>query len=101
MQRGDFGHLLVDGDGVAIRGPELAAGQPGANAVVVMAEAARMMQAADRSDRLTMLLERLERSGELVIRAGLGDLVIERMDAIGEVDKRAAPRRDGRRLRCP
>jgi hypothetical protein len=39
-----FGHLLVHGDGVAVRGAELSAGEPDGDAVVVVAEAARMMQ---------------------------------------------------------
>ena len=62
MLCGDFGHLLVHRDGVAFRRADLSAGQPDVDAVVVVAEASRMMQAADRSDDLAVLLQRLERS---------------------------------------
>ena len=99
--RGDLGHLLVDGDGVAIRRAELSAGQPDRDAVVVMAERSRMMQAADRRDDLAMLFQRLERPGELVVLARRGDLVVERMDAVREVDEGTAPRRGGLLLGRP
>ena len=93
--RGDLGHLLVHGDGVPIRRAELPAGQPDRDAVVVMAEGSRMMQTADRRDDLAVLLQRLERPGELVILARRGDLVVQRMHAVREVDEGAAPRRGG------
>ena len=88
---GDFGHLLIHGDGVAIRWAELAAGEPDLQAVVVVAEAARVVQAADRGDHFAELLQRLERAGELIVLAGLENLVVQRMDAVGEVDEGAAP----------
>ena len=95
---GDFGHLLVHRDGITVRRAKLAAGQPGADAVVVVAEAASVVQAADWGDGLTVLLERLERAGELVVRAVLGDLVVERMNAVREVDEGAALGRGGHLL---
>ena len=45
MLRGDLGHLLIDRDRVLIRRPELPAGQPNRDAVVVVTESTRMMQA--------------------------------------------------------
>ena len=57
--RGDFSHLLVQGDGIAVRRAKLSAGQPNINAVVVVAEAARVMQTADGCDDTAVLLQRL------------------------------------------
>ena len=56
----DLCHLLVHGDGVAVRWAELPAGQPDGDAVVVVAEGSRVMQPADGSDDLAVLLQRLE-----------------------------------------
>ena len=95
---GELGHLLVDGDRIAVRGAEFAAGQPGVDALVVVAEAAGVIQAADRGDRLPMLLKRFEGTGELVVRPVLGDLVVERVDAVGQVDEGAALGRGGHLL---
>ena len=98
MLGGDFRHLLVDGDGVTVRGAELAAGQPSADAVMVVAKAAGVIETADRRDRLAVFLERLERAREAVIRAGLGNLVVERVDAVREVDEGTATGRGGQLL---
>ena len=97
--RGDFRDLLVDGDRIAVRGAEFAARQPGVDALVVVADAAGIVKTADRRDGMTMLLERFERTGELVVRPVLGDLVVERVDAVGQVDEGAALRRGGHLLR--
>ena len=59
-RRGHLGHELIDRDGVPFRLPDLATGQPNAAAVVVMPQAMRMMQAADRRDVRAVLLERLQ-----------------------------------------
>ena len=91
----DLSHLLVQGDRIAIRGPHLAAGQPDIDAAVVMTEGSRVMQAADGGDHFAVLLQRLQRTREFVVFTRLGDLVVERMDAVGEVDESAAPRRGG------
>lgn len=58
-----------------------------------------MVKAADWGDGLTVLLERLERAGELVVWAVLGDLVVQRVDAVREVDEGAALGRGGHLLR--
>ncbi len=78
-----------------VRRANLSAGQPDVDAVVVMAEASRMMQTADRRDDLAVLLQRLERPGKLVVLARRRDLIVQRMDAVGEVDEGTAPRRGG------
>ena len=59
----------------------------------MMAEASRMMQTADRRDDLAVLLQRLKRTGKLVILARRGDLIVQRVDTVGEIDEGAAPRR--------
>ena len=46
-----------------------------------------------------MLLERLQGAGELVVRPVLGDLVVERVDAVGQVDEGAALGRGGHLFR--
>ena len=79
--RGDFGHLLIHRDGVAFRRADLSAGQPDVDAVVVVPEASRMMQTADRSDDLAVLLQRLKRPGKLVILTQRRDLIVQRVDA--------------------
>ena len=56
----DLSHLLVDGDRVAVRRAELAAGQPDGHAVVVVAEGSRVMQPADRREHFAVFLQRLE-----------------------------------------
>ena len=90
MLSSDFGHLLVHRYGIAVRGSNFPSGQEDVNAVVMMAKAAGMMKAADRRDGVTMFLQRFERLGEFVIFAGLGDLVVERMDAVGQINEGAA-----------
>ena len=90
---GNLGHLLVHGDRVLVRGPEFAAGQPHRNAVVVMAQGTGMIQPADRRDHFPMLFQRLQRTRELVIPPRCGDLVVQRMHTVGEIDERSAFRR--------
>ena len=92
MLRGDLGHLLIHGDDVAFRRADLSASQPDVDAVVVVPEASRMMQTADRSDDLAVLLQRLKRPGKLVILTRRRDLIVQRMDAVREVDEGTAPR---------
>ena len=62
---------------------------------MVMSEATRMMQSADRRDHVAMLLQRLQRAGELIALSFLEDLVVERVDAIREVDEYTALGRRG------
>jgi hypothetical protein len=59
----------------------------------MMTQAARMMQTADRRDDVAMLLQRLQRTRELVILARRRDLVVQRVHAVREVDEGAALRR--------
>ena len=58
------------------------------------------MEPADGRNNVAMFFQGFQRPGELVVLAGREDLVVERMDAIGEVDKGAAPRRGGRFFCC-
>ena len=95
MRGRDLGHLLVHGDRVAGRGAHLAAGQPDVDAAVVVAEGSWVMQPADGRNNIAMLLQWLERPGELVVLAFFEDLVVQRVHAIGEVDEGAAFRRGG------
>ena len=88
--RGDFRHLLVHGNGVAIRGAELPAGQEDVDAIVMVTQGSGVVQSADGRDDIAVLLQRLERAGELVILPRLGDLIVQRVDAVGEVDEGAA-----------
>ena len=53
------------------------------------------MQPADRRNDIAVFLQGFQRPGERVVLARLEDLVVERMDAVGEVDEGAAPRRGG------
>ena len=89
-RRGHLGHLLVHGDGVAVGRAELSAGEPDVDAVVVVAERSWVMQPADGRDDCAVLLQWLQRPGELVILSRRGDLVVQRVNAIGEVDEDAA-----------
>ena len=59
MLPGDFRHLLVHRDRVAVRGAELAGSQEGLDAVVVVADGSRVVHAADRGDDVAMLLQGL------------------------------------------
>ena len=59
-------------------------------AVVMVAQAMRMVHAADRRDDLAVLFQCRERLRQLVVRAGRGHLVGVRVDAVGEVDEDAA-----------
>ena len=87
------GSLLIDGNRIAIlAAAHVTAGQPDIDTVVVVAEASRVMQSTDRSNDLAVLLEWLERPGELVVPSRRRDLVVERVDAVRKVDKRAAAR---------
>jgi hypothetical protein len=60
-----------------------------------MADGSRMMQTADRRDDLAVLLQRLERPGKLIVFTRRGDLIVQRMDTVREVDEGASPRRGG------
>lgn len=86
----DLGHQLIDRDGVAFGGADLSAGQPNRAAVVVMAQTVRMIKPADRREVGAMAFERLERARKAIVTARLGDLKIDRVDAIGKVDEHAA-----------
>ena len=74
-------------------GSDFSAGQEDVDAVVMMPQTSGVMEAAEGSDYLAMFLQRLERLGEFVLFAVLGDLIVQRMDAVGQVDKGAASRR--------
>jgi hypothetical protein len=52
-------------------GIDLRAGEPGVGADVRLADAVRVMQAAEDREVLAMLLQRLERRRELVVAPGL------------------------------
>ena len=84
---GDFGDLLIYGDGVAVSGTNFPPGQENINAVVVMTNASGVMQATDRRDGITVFFQRFEGTGELVVRTGLGDLVIEGVNTVGKIDE--------------
>ena len=43
----------------------------------MMANTSRVVKAADGSDGIAMFFQRFEGTGELVVRTGFGDLVIE------------------------
>ena len=58
--RSDLGDLLVDGDCVSFRRTNLSAGEPHIDAVMMMAQAARMMKSADRRNDVAMFLQRFE-----------------------------------------
>ena len=90
---GRLGHLLVDRNRVAISRTELATSQPDLLAIVMVPQTARMMQSADGSDHTAMFFQRLQRSRELVTFAGRRNLVVKRVDAVGNVDEGATPRR--------
>ena len=98
VRRGNLGHFLIDRNRVAIRRPELAAGEPNFLTVMMVAQSARMMQAADGRDHIAMLLQRLERARKCVALARRGDLVIERVDAVGNINEHTAARLLARRL---
>lgn len=101
MLRGHLGDLLVHRNRVAFRWPNLSPGEPNVDAVVMMAEAAWMMQPADGRDHIAMFLQRLERSGELIILAGGRDLVVQRVNSVGEINEGRSARRLAVGLRGP
>ena len=96
--RGDLCHLLVHGNGIAVRGTELSSGQEDVNAVVMVAEGSRVMQSTDRRDDIAVLFQGLERLGELIVLPRREDLIVQRVNAVGEVDEGAATGRCGRFL---
>ncbi|MFN8049599.1 MAG: hypothetical protein U0P48_13655, partial [Ancrocorticia sp.] len=57
---GDLGHQLIDRDRVPFGRPDLGPGQPDAAAVVVVAQAVRVVESAEWGDDGTMLLQRRE-----------------------------------------
>lgn len=57
---------------------------------MVVAECAWMVKPADGSDCIAVFFERLERARKLVVLARGGDLVVERVNPVGEVNERAA-----------
>ena len=61
----------------------------------MVAEGSRVVQPADGRDDVAVFLQGLQRPGEPVVLAGREDLVVERVDAVGEVDEGAAPGRGG------
>ena len=67
----------------------------------MMPQRSRVMQPADGSNDIAVLLQRLKRTGELVILARCSDLVIKRMDAVRKVNESAAPGRRSFLFRCP
>ena len=71
-------------------GTNFPSGQENINTVVMMTNASRVVKAADRRDGITVFFQRFEGTGKLVITAGFGDLVIEGVDAVGEIDEGAA-----------
>ena len=61
-------------------------GQENINTVVMMTNASRVVKAADRRNGITVFFQRFEGTREFVVRTGLGDLVIERVDSIGKIE---------------
>jgi len=53
-----FGHSLVNGNCVTVRGAKFASGQPDFLAVVVMSQSTRVVEAADGGDDASVLRER-------------------------------------------
>ena len=95
MFRCHLRHFLIDGDGVLVGWAEFAARQPDGDAIVVVPERPGVVKAADRGDDTAVFFQRLEGAGKLVVFARLGDLVIERVHAVGQVDEGATPGRRG------
>ena len=60
MRRGLLSHELIGGDRVPFRGPDPAAREPNAAAIVMMAQPVGMVQPTDRRDVGAMPLERLQ-----------------------------------------
>ena len=91
-----LGHELIAGDRVLVLAAalrfDLRAREPGVRADVRLAEAVRMMQAAEDREVGAMLLERLQRRREVVVAPGLRDLPRHAVHAVGDVDEHAAPR---------
>ncbi len=100
VRSGLLGHQLVHRDRVAVRRSQLSSGEPDLGTVVVMTQAVRVVQTADRSDDVPKLLERLERLGELVVLAGIGDLPIQGIHPVGNVHEDASRRLGRNCLPC-
>jgi hypothetical protein len=47
----------------------------------------RVVKPTDRRDGITVFFQGFEGTGEFVVRAGLGDLVIEGVNTVGQVDE--------------
>lgn len=93
---GDLRHELVARDGVhvflRVLGIMLRAREPGAPAIVRLAERIRMMQPAEHREVFAMLCQRLERWRKLVAVPRLRDLPGHAVDAIRDINKHAAAR---------
>ena len=74
---GDFGHLLIHRNGVAVGGTNFTTGQKDINAIVVMANTARVVKTTDGSDGTAVFFQWLEGAGKLVVLAGFSNLVIK------------------------
>jgi hypothetical protein len=74
---------LVHRNGIAVSGSNFTSGQKDVNAVVVMTKAARVMKATDRGDGTAVFFQWLEGTGELVVPARFGDLVVQGMNPVG------------------
>ena len=91
MRRRLLGHQLVDGDRVLLRLADPRPGQPDLLAVVVVADAVGMMQAADRRDLLAVLLQYGEGLRHRVVTARAPDLPLVVVHPVGQVDEDAPP----------
>jgi hypothetical protein len=60
-----------------VSGTNFASSQENINAVVVMSDTARVMKPTDRRNGTTMFFQWFKGTGEFVVWAGFGDLVIE------------------------
>ena len=59
---GQLGHLLVHRNRVAVGRADLSSGQPDVDAVVVVAQAAGVVQSTDGSDGVPIFFERFQRA---------------------------------------
>jgi hypothetical protein len=88
--RGNLRHLLIHGNGVAVRRAKFSSGQENIDAVVMMTDCSGVVQPADRCDNIAVFFERLQRLGKLVVFPFGKNLIVQRMNAVREVDEGAA-----------
>ena len=100
VRGGHLSHSLIDRNRVAVGRSEPAPSEPDLLAVVMVTEAAGVMQAADRRDDAAMLFQRLEGAGKAEVLTWRHDLIVEGVDAVGNVDEDASLGLRCRRRKC-